>query len=142
MHVFQKHSDPEKGISTDDPQLRHSNIITYTGIDKREGLVAIAKRLLRRTYHFFRIQIGPPVDLQLSRHCTLDVDCGSLSVSWQKTWHEDDKMNRSRGSDTVALSAFMLSALPNGQARRGLVKEMWESGAEVMVSTFLLFMLQ
>ena len=28
----------------------------------------------------------------------------------------------------------MLSALPNGQTRKALVKEMWESGAEVMVS--------
>jgi len=28
----------------------------------------------------------------------------------------------------------MLSALPTGQARKVLVKQMWESGAEVMVS--------
>jgi len=38
------------------------------------------------------------------------------------------------GSDTLALSAFMLSALPTAQARKVLVKEMWESGAEIMVS--------
>lgn len=42
-------------------------------------------------------------------------------------------MNRTQGSDTLALSAFMLSALPTAQARKILVKEMWESGAEVMV---------
>jgi len=57
-----------------------------------------------------------------------------LSASWQKTWHEDDKMNRLKGKNVLALSAFMLSALPNAQARKVLVKEMWESGAEVMVS--------
>lgn len=63
-----------------------------------------------------------------------DVDCGPLSLSWQRSWHDEDKMNRSKGSDTIALSAFMLSALPTRQARKVLVKEMWESGAEVMVS--------
>jgi hypothetical protein len=52
MHAFQKPPDSEKGISEDEPQLRHSNIITYTGIDKREGLVTIAKRLLRSGYHY------------------------------------------------------------------------------------------
>jgi hypothetical protein len=48
-------------------------------------------------------------------------------------------MNRTQGGDTIALSAFMLSALPAGQARKALVKEMWESGAGVMVSLFYLF---
>jgi hypothetical protein len=47
MHAFQKPPNAEIGISEDDPQLAHSNILTYTGIDKREGLVTIAKRLLR-----------------------------------------------------------------------------------------------
>jgi hypothetical protein len=43
-------------------------------------------------------------------------------------------MNRTQGGDALALSAFMLSALPTAQARKVLVKEMWESGAEVMVN--------
>jgi len=55
MHAFQKPPNPEKGILENDPQLRNSNIITYTGIDKREGLVTIAKRLLRSTYDSPRI---------------------------------------------------------------------------------------
>lgn len=47
LHAFQKPENAETGISADNLQLRHSTILTYTGIDKREGLVTIAKRLLR-----------------------------------------------------------------------------------------------
>lgn len=46
-------------------------------------------------------------------------------------------MNRTQGKDTIALSAFMLSALPTDQARKVLVKEMWESGAEMIVIRLL-----
>lgn len=130
MHAFQKPPDAEKGISADNPQLRHSNIITYTGIDKREGLVTIGKRLLHSTSF--------PTKLYLSTYNRLpDVDIGPLSVSWKKSWQEEDKMNRKKGGDTIALSAFMLSALHDGQARKALVKEMWESGAGVMVRVSL-----
>jgi hypothetical protein len=139
MYAFQKPPDAEKGISADDPQLRHSNIITYTGIDKREGLVTIAKRLLRSMS-----LPSPfiPTKLYLSTYNHLpDVDIGPLSTSWKKIWHEEDKMNRTKGGDTIALSAFMLSALPTAQARKTLVKEMWESGAGVMVSVSLCVLL-
>lgn len=62
-----------------------------------------------------------------------DVDLGRLSLSWQKSFRDDDKLRRSDGDDALALSAFMLTALPTPQARKALVKEMWESGAHVMV---------
>jgi hypothetical protein len=62
-----------------------------------------------------------------------DIDLGSLSVSWQRSFRDDDKIRRSEGQDTVALSAFMLTSLPTTIARKALVKEMWESGAHVMV---------
>jgi hypothetical protein len=52
MHTFQKPSNPENDIAQENPQLRHSTIVEYRGIDKREGLIAIAKRLLRSVYHF------------------------------------------------------------------------------------------
>ena len=62
-----------------------------------------------------------------------DVDMGSLSVSWQKSLKDEDRIRRSDGQDTMALSAFMLTSLPTPLARKALVKEMWESGAHVMV---------
>lgn len=48
-HTFQKPIDEGQRASADEPQLRHSKITNYMGIDKREGLVTIAKRLLRST---------------------------------------------------------------------------------------------
>jgi hypothetical protein len=42
MNTFQKPTS-----TSEEPRLSTSNIITYLGIDKRDGLVAIGKRLLR-----------------------------------------------------------------------------------------------
>lgn len=67
----------------------------------------------------------------------IDVDAGGLSVSWQKSFREEDKVPRTEGGDTLALSAFALSSLPNPLARKHLIKEMWESGADVIVSCAL-----
>lgn len=61
------------------------------------------------------------------------VDIGSLSASWQKSFHDDNRIQRSDGTGVLALSAFILSSLPTSIARKTLVKEMWESGAEIMV---------
>ena len=58
---------------------------------------------------------------------------GALSVSWQKGFHEDNILDRENGAGAIALSAFMLSSLPNTVERKLLVKEMWNSGAEVIV---------
>ena len=58
---------------------------------------------------------------------------GDVNVSWQKAFHEENKLPRTDGSGVLALSAFMLSSLSNGVARKKLVKEMWDSGAEIMV---------
>ena len=52
----------------------------------------------------------------------------------QKAFHEEDEVDRLQGISTIALSAFMLSSLSSPLARKKLVKEMWESGAEVLVS--------
>lgn len=70
-----------------------------------------------------------------SQHTCTDIDMGNLSVSWQKCFHEDNVVGREDGSDVLALSAFLISSLPNHVDRKLLVKEMWDSGAEVMVST-------
>ncbi|KAF8587148.1 hypothetical protein K439DRAFT_1407953 [Ramaria rubella] len=91
-------------------RLTHSNIVAYTGIDKRDGLTTIARRLLH--------------DVPLR-----------TSVSIQKSLHPSDRVQRASdvGLGTVAVSAFMLSTLGNASLRREMVREMWESGADVMI---------
>ncbi|PSS29720.1 hypothetical protein PHLCEN_2v2868 [Hermanssonia centrifuga] len=108
-HVFQEPLTPDGAAETIDIQISKSTISTYLGIDKRDGLVKIARRLIQ------------------------GVDIGSLSASWQKSFHDDNKIRRSDGTGVLALSAFILSSLPTSIARKTLVKEMWESGAEIMV---------
>ncbi|KAI1794008.1 Rsm22-domain-containing protein [Ganoderma leucocontextum] len=110
-HAFQQPSDMSGRSSEDmeDIQISHTSLGSYLGIDKRDGLVRIGKRLVR------------------------DVDVGSVSVAWQKSFHEDNAVNPIDGSNVVALSAFLLSSLPTHVDRKVLVKEMWESGAEVIV---------
>ena len=46
-HAFQKLADARKGFPREDLKIANSHIISYTGIEKRDGLVTIAKRLLR-----------------------------------------------------------------------------------------------
>lgn len=104
MNTFQKPSS-----ACEEPRLSTSNIFTYLGIDKRDGLVAIGKRLLR------------------------DTDLGALSATWQRSFREDDIIKRTEGHDTLALSAFMLSTLQTPLARKKFVKELWESGAHTIV---------
>ena len=64
----------------------------------------------------------------------LDIDLGSRTVNWgnrhdqSKQWEHNDK------SHTLALSAFYLSSLKTIASKKELVKEMWDSGAEVIVS--------
>lgn len=65
----------------------------------------------------------------------LDVQPGHLSVSWQKGWRSEDGVEPLHGRDCVALSAFLLTTLPDTLARRGLVQEIWDSGANTIVCT-------
>lgn len=58
---------------------------------------------------------------------------GGLDVAWQKSFHEDNIVDRTDGAKVLAMSAFLLSSLPSPIERKALVKEMWDSGAEVMV---------
>ncbi|PCH34122.1 Rsm22-domain-containing protein [Wolfiporia cocos MD-104 SS10] len=96
-------------VKNEDPLLSRSALRSYTAIDKREGLVSIGKRLVQ------------------------DIHSGDLKIVWQKAFHEDDKINLANSEGSLALSAFMLSTLPTPVARKTLVKEMWESGAGVIV---------
>ncbi|KAG7099840.1 hypothetical protein E1B28_001648 [Marasmius oreades] len=105
LHTFQQNHDSEM----EDLKSSNSTIQSYLGIDKRDGLVNIGKRLFR------------------------GVDLDNTNVSWQRSFRDDDKIPRSLGHDTLALSAFNLSSLPTHLARKAQVKEMWESGANTLV---------
>ncbi|KAG6813991.1 hypothetical protein H0H92_004484 [Tricholoma furcatifolium] len=106
LHAFQS---SQKAIRTEDKTVTDSSINNYTGIDKREGLVAVGKRLLE------------------------DLELGHLNLSWQKTFKEQDRLKPAEGHETIALSSFMLSSLRTGELRKALVQDMWESGAHIMV---------
>lgn len=110
----------------EDIRISRSSLVSYLGIDKREGLVRIGKRLLRGMSRTMSVRSGV-------EQISTDVETGNLTVSWQKSFHEDDVMRRENGSSVMALSAFLLSSLPTHVDRKMLVKEMWDSGAEVMV---------
>ncbi|KAI0652334.1 mitochondrial small ribosomal subunit Rsm22-domain-containing protein [Trametes meyenii] len=108
-HAFRVHTDERAPSDVTDAQISQSSLGSYIGIDKREGLVRIGKRLLR------------------------DVEQGNLDVSWQKSFHEDNVVDRTSGSRVLAMSAFLMSSLPTPVERKTLVREMWDSGAEVMI---------
>ncbi|KAJ7922850.1 mitochondrial small ribosomal subunit Rsm22-domain-containing protein [Mycena leptocephala] len=108
-YAFQEPHTSEGPKEVIDLAISNTTVRHYLGIDKREGLVTVGKRLLR------------------------DIDPGPLRVSWHKSFREDDKIPRSEGHYTVALSAFMLTSLTTHVARKALIKEMWSSGAHVLV---------
>jgi hypothetical protein len=62
------------------------------------------------------------------------VNIGALDVAWQQTLKESDKVPYIEGNGVLALSAFMLSSLQTPLARKTLVTEMWESGADTIVT--------
>ncbi|KAJ7150294.1 Rsm22-domain-containing protein [Mycena filopes] len=108
-YAFQELHTSEEPKEVTDLVISNTTVRHYLGVDKREGLVAVGKRLLR------------------------DIEPGSLRISWHKSFRAEDAIPRPEGHHTVALSAFMLSSLPTNIARKALVKEMWSSGAHVMV---------
>jgi hypothetical protein len=68
-----------------------------------------------------------------------DANLGAVSVRFQKSFREDDRIKRSNGQNALAISAFLLSSLPTPQTKKALVKEMWESGAHVIVRFSVVF---
>ncbi|KAI9057056.1 hypothetical protein FKP32DRAFT_1598544 [Trametes sanguinea] len=108
-HALQGDSHERHPFDMTELRISQSRLQSYLGIDKREGLVRIGKRLIR------------------------DVEMGGLNVSWQKSFHDDNIVDRTDGARVLAMSAFLLSSIPGPIERKALVKEMWDSGAEVMV---------
>ncbi|KAH7915708.1 mitochondrial small ribosomal subunit Rsm22-domain-containing protein [Hygrophoropsis aurantiaca] len=107
LNCFQNEASTH--AADEETRLSTSDITSYLGIDKREGLVSIGKRLLN------------------------GIKLGSLSTNWQKTFREDDRLPISEGTNVLAMSAFMLSSLPTSLAKKNLVKEIWESGASTII---------
>ncbi|KAF8526309.1 Rsm22-domain-containing protein [Hysterangium stoloniferum] len=119
LHTFQKPPQPPspdpseptpETILSSDPKIANSSLVSYVAIEKRDGLSSIARRLIR--------------DIPLT-----------TSVSLQKGLCDSDRVPRASetGLGTVAMSAFNLQTLQNARARKEMVKEMWESGADVLV---------
>ena len=80
-----------------------------------------------------RVSSSLPYDGHLLMWCA-DVRRNDMIVSWKKSFQEDDRIPRSQAQDVMALSAFSLSSIPLPSSRRALVKQMWESGANTIVS--------
>lgn len=64
-----------------------------------------------------------------------DTEFDKTTASFKKAYNsEDDSVSRSEGGETLALSAFALSSMRVPLDRKLQVKDMWDSGAELMVS--------
>ncbi|KAF8167449.1 mitochondrial small ribosomal subunit Rsm22-domain-containing protein [Crassisporium funariophilum] len=112
LYSFQKPSSEAEDVQ--DYLATNSTISSYVGIEKREGLVVIGKKLVART------------------------SVGGLTVKWNKSMKQEDVIEREDGRGTIALSAFMLTSLSNPIAMKTLVKEMWDSGASTIVKSLVL----
>ncbi|KAI0348145.1 Rsm22-domain-containing protein [Trametopsis cervina] len=108
-HVFQKVPPSDTLEEVIEPQISNSTIMTYLGLDKRDGLVTIGRRLLE------------------------GINLGETAITWKPTLKESHKRPSTDGNGSLAISAFMLSSLQTPLARKALVMEMWESGADTIV---------
>ncbi|CCO29928.1 hypothetical protein BN14_03952 [Rhizoctonia solani AG-1 IB] len=84
-----------------------STLKKYMLLDSRRGLTELARRLVKGT------------------------NIGECEVLYQDFWGKNTTLPVPERS--LALCAFTLSELPNGTARKRMVTEMWQSGAEWMV---------
>lgn len=113
------------GHEAHDPTTANSRIGSYLGIDKREGLVNIGKRIVNSKYPL------------LSPYCSfinwIGISADNLLVTWKKSFREDDVLPQEVARSTIALSAFMLTTLPTAIAQKRLVEEMWASGAHTLI---------
>ncbi|KAI0081133.1 Rsm22-domain-containing protein [Panus rudis PR-1116 ss-1] len=109
VHSFQNQEDFRSTDEFHDPEISQTTLSSYIGIDKRDGLVSIGKRLLK------------------------DINLGNLDIAWRRAFPGSAAIQRSADGEVLALSAFMLSTLSSPIARRSLLKEIWESGADTII---------
>ncbi|KAL5535734.1 RSM22 [Sanghuangporus sanghuang] len=109
MHAFQETSDEEEAVPKPDALLSQSTISSYLGIERRDALTSMAKKLIEGS------------------------DTAHTTVRWRKGYPEAEQAERTEDGDILALSAFYLSSLQNSVAKKDLIKQMWSSGANVIV---------
>ena len=129
MHLFNETYKNSSGPHSE-VLLSQSQVSSYLGIERREALSSMAKKLLEG-----ELAIATWVELpyaQLLMH--LGSDLGTTDVRWRRGYIGSEQVSRSENGELLALSAFHLSSLPNPIARKGLIKQMWSSGADVIVS--------
>ncbi|KAF9486377.1 Rsm22-domain-containing protein [Pholiota conissans] len=103
LYAFQKEMGPENQTAL------ASNIKTYVGIDKREGLVAIGEKLVANT----------PTD--------------GIDITWTKSFKPEHQVPVEDGPKTLALSAFLLTSLDTSVAQKIIIQQMWNSGADTII---------
>jgi hypothetical protein len=129
-HAFQNISHSSAEDEDHQVTLSSTAIVKYVGIEKRNGLVSVGRRLLEgdRT-------LNPPVPSLIS---ATDVPHDNLDISWHRS-HHDSHPQPHNGRETIAISAFLLSTLQTSLKQKRVVKEMWESGAGTIVRRLIAF---
>ncbi|KAF5352672.1 hypothetical protein D9756_005834 [Leucocoprinus leucothites] len=107
LHAFQGPGALNQSMA--DLRVADTTLESYVCIEKRNGLAEIGRRLVQ--------DIQPEV----------------VSVNWQKGWRPEDGVESSYGGALVGLSAFLLTTLPDALARKNLVQEIWNSGANTII---------
>lgn len=132
MHSFQETSGDAQGHVKPEVSLSQSTMTSYLGIERREALSFMAKRLVES-------RLQSPVRVFGMMLSTLqDLDTGDTTVRWRRGYSESDQLEEAEGGDILALSAFYLSSLSSAIGRRDLIKQMWSSRANIFVrKTFL-----
>jgi hypothetical protein len=130
-YAFQKPNLPSDEDDGHQVTLTSTAIVKYVGIEKRDGLVSVGKRLLEGD----RISSPGVLCLQMSS----DIPHDNVDISWRRSFLHDSHPQPHDGSHTVAISAFFLSTLQTPWQRKRLIKEMWESGAGTIVNGLIIF---
>ncbi|XP_006454221.1 hypothetical protein AGABI2DRAFT_182202 [Agaricus bisporus var. bisporus H97] len=107
LYSFQSPSGVQNPM--DNLRIADATVKSYIAIEKRNGLSEIGRRLLH------------------------GIQPEHLSINWQKGWSSEENMNPLHAGNSVALSAFLLTTLPDNLSRKNLVQEIWESGANTIV---------
>lgn len=65
----------------------------------------------------------------------IDAKLDKISASWHKGFSDEHNLIAGQGQGAVAISAFHLSEAKGDVERKDLVKQMWNSGADTIVSS-------
>lgn len=124
--AFQSPPLPHMRMESDAPLMAQSTVSSYRSFEKRDGLSSMARRVLDgNKLHFFCRSDGLIV-LQ-------GVKLGSRELRWGRGLPSSE-FKEDPDANAVAMSAFHLSSLPDIAARKEILKQMWHSGADVVVS--------